>query len=560
LQALLIWALRRILEGFSRPQGLTIAALAGGAAIVLGLWLTRAFSVFAAETLSVRLSHRVETESMLEVLERLLVLPVRFFDRHSQADVVMAAYHDLKGIRSVTLEVGRIVLYATQLLGLAVAAWTMNPLLAVIGLVTVPIGVVPARRMGQRITHAARAEHEAVVTLYDSFFQVATGARVIKVNRAQGRLLERAREIARVLHRQLVRQAESRGWSRFLLEAVSGLGLIAVLTLGGREVARGHMTWQAMLGLLVAIMAVYNPLVGLVQMYGNVQSILPSLDRVDAILREPEEQRDRAGARPLLDAPATIALEDVSFAYRDRLVLDGITARFHRGETIGIVGPSGAGKSTLLSLLLGFHHPTSGAILLDGHDLRAIRHADLMALSALVLQDPFLFTDTVANNIRIGRPEAGLDEVIAAARSAHIHDEILAMERGYDTVVGLGRGSRAVSGGQRQRLSIAAALLKNAPLLFLDEATSSLDSVSEIRVQAAVAQLMRGRTTFVIAHRLSTLRNADRLVVLDRGRLVGLGTHAELLAECPTYWALWERQVAGAGALELLSSAGGTDG
>jgi ABC-type multidrug transport system fused ATPase/permease subunit len=460
----------------------------------------------------------------------------------------------------VTLEVGRIVLYATQLLGLAVAAWTMNPLLAVIGLVTVPIGVVPARRMGQRITHAARAEHEAVVTLYDIFFQVATGARVIKVNRAQGRLLERAREIARVLHRQLVRQAESRGWSRFLLEAVSGLGLIAVLTLGGREVARGHMTWQAMLGLLVAIMAVYNPLVGLVQMYGNVQSILPSLDRVDAILREPEEQRDRAGARPLLDAPATIALEDVSFAYRDRLVLDGITARYHRGETIGIVGPSGAGKSTLLSLLLGFHHPTSGAILLDGHDLRAIRHADLMALSALVLQDPFLFTDTVANNIRIGRPEAGLDEVIAAARSAHIHDEILAMERGYDTVVGLGRGSRAVSGGQRQRLSIAAALLKNAPLLFLDEATSSLDSVSEIRVQAAVAQLMRGRTTFVIAHRLSTLRNADRLVVLDRGRLVGLGTHAELLAECPTYWALWERQVAGAGALELLSSAGGTDG
>src|SRR4051794_32928178 len=158
LQALLIWALRRILEGFSRPEGLTLAALATGAAVVLGLWLTRSFSVFAAEALSVRLSHRVETESMLEVLAKLLALPVRFFDRHSQADVVMAAYHDLKGIRSVTLEVGRIVLYATQLLGLAVAAWTMQPLLAVIGLATVPIGFLPARRMGQHITRAARAE------------------------------------------------------------------------------------------------------------------------------------------------------------------------------------------------------------------------------------------------------------------------------------------------------------------------------------------------------------------------------------------------------------------
>ncbi len=544
LQGLLIWALRTILERFSQPQGLTGSSMILGSGVVLGLWLLRSFTVFAAETLSVHLSHRVETESMLEVLGKLLALPVRFFDRHSQADVVMAAYHDLKGIRSVTLEVGRVVLFATQIIGLAVAAWFMNPMLALIGLATVPLGVLPVHRLGRRITEAARGEREAVVTLYDSFYQVATGFRIIRVNRAQTRILDRARRIGRELHHRLVQQAQSRGLARFLLEAVSGFGLIAVLILGGRQVAEGRMSWQSMLGLLVAIMAVYNPLVGLIALYGTIRSIIPSLDRVNAIMQEPIEMQDQATARSLLSAPATIELRGVSFAYGSRLVLTGISAGFRRGETIGIVGPSGAGKSTLLSLLLRFYDPTQGSVLLDGIDLRGIRHSDLMDLSAIVLQDPFLFTDTVANNIRIGRPDATLEEVMAAARAAHIHDEILAMDRGYETVLGVGKGARGVSGGQRQRISIAAALLKNAPLLFLDEATSSLDSISEMRVQAAITQLMRGRTTFVIAHRLSTLRGADRLLVLDGGRMVGLGTHAELLASCTAYRALWERQAA----------------
>src|SRR5207249_6683901 len=186
---------------------------------------------------------------------------------------------------------------------------------------------------------------------------------------------------------------------------------------------------------------------------------------------------------------------------------------------------TGAGKSTLMSLLLRFYDPTSGAILFDGIDLRDIRLVDLMRLSSIVLQEPFLFIDTIANNIRVGRPSATIEEVVAAAIAANVHDDILGMERGYETVVGSGPEARGLSGGQKQRICVAAALLKNAPILFLDEATNSLDSVSEQKVQAAIEHLMQHRTTFVIAHRFSTLRHADRIIVLDRGQMVGFDSH-----------------------------------
>jgi ABC-type multidrug transport system fused ATPase/permease subunit len=542
LQGLLIWTLRHVLESFGTPRDVALGSLLGGALLILGVWVLRSFSSFAAETLSVHLAYRVETESMLEVLTRLLKLSIRFFDRTSQADVVMASYYDLKGIRAVTLEVGKAVLYLSQLAGLAAAAWMMSPSLAIIGLVSVPLGVLPAYRFGLSITEAARGEREAVTTLHQSFHQVATAIRVIKVNRGQAQVVARAQELARELHHHLIRQAVQKGMARLLLEAVSGLGLALMLVMGGRDVASGALSWQALLGLMIAMMAVYSPIVGLVQLYGTIRSVIPSLDRIQTIMREPAEIEDQPDARPLPTAPAVIELRDVGFAYRDRPVLEGVSATFHRGETVGIVGPSGAGKSTLISLLLRFYDPSRGGIYLDGVDLRAIRHADLMDRSSIVLQEPLLFMDTVANNIRFGRPAASIEQVIAAAKAANIHDEVLAMEQGYDTLLGVGRGARGISAGQKQRLAIAAALLKNAPILFLDEATSSLDAVSEQRVQVAIEHLMAGRTTFVIAHRFSTLRKAERILVLDAGRMVGFGTHEQLLTICPTYRMLWETQ------------------
>jgi len=544
LQGLMIWALRAILLRFGAAGQAGNTVLLLSAVAILGVSLAQSASVYFGELVSIRLSSRVEIESMWEVLGKLLTLPVRFFDRNSQADLVMSSYYDLKGIRSVTTEIGRLVLYVSRIAGLAVVAWILSPKLALIGLVSVPLGAVPAYWFGRRITRAAHGERTAITTLHDSFFQLIGGIRVIKVSSSEQRVLEKARKTGSELFVQVVRQARDKGLSRLLLEAVSSVGLIVVILVGGRDVAEGKLGWQSLLGILLAVVAVYAPVVGILQIYGNLRSVIPNLSGVERVLSEPPAFLDQATARPLREAPRTIELNNVSFRYGDQAVLQSIRATFRRGETLGIVGPSGAGKSTLLSLLLRFYEPTEGQILLDGVDLREIRHADLMACSALVLQEPFLFRDTVANNIRWSRPEAPMSEVMRAARAADIHDEISQMENGYDTVLGVGRDSRSVSVGQKQRICIAAALFKSAPLLFLDEATSNLDSVSERKVQAAIDRLMEGRTTFVIAHRLSTLRRATRLMVLDEGRLAGLGTHEELLAGNATYQALWGTQVA----------------
>jgi len=542
LQGMLVWALRKVLLLFSNEMHRDAGTLVWGAIAIFGIWLLRVFTTYLGQQASVRLAHHVEIGEMQSVLAKFMTLSVRSIERNSQGEMVLSTYEDVKGIRQVTLALGTIVLSLSRLAGLAVVCWVISPKLAIVGLITLPAGLVPAYYFGQHITRASESERLTVSTLFDSFFQVASGFRVIKVNRAEPRVLERARIIGHDLYRFVVRQNGAKNLARLLVEAVSGLGLVAVLIIGGRDVALNHLSWQSLLSLLIAIMAVYSPIVDLLGVYNTVRQYLPHLGRVAAILATESDVRDAREAQPLLDAPAEIELQDVSFAYGEALVLQGVSATFKRGETIGIVGASGSGKSTLVSLLLRFYDPASGRILVDGVDLRQIRYKDLMDRCAIVMQEPFLFLDTVANNIRIGRPTATMEEVEAAARAANVHDEIMRMERGYDTIVGRRRDARGVSTGQKQRICIAAALLKNAPLLFLDEATSSLDSVSERRVQEALERLMEGRTTFVVAHRLSTLRAADRIMVLDRGRLMGLDSHEMLLSTCDTYRRLWQFQ------------------
>ena len=545
MQGLLIWALRSVLMAFSDPARQATAVVTG-AALILGVWLLRSASALGSEMLSISLASRVELEACWDALARLLRLPIRFYDATSHGNLVMNCHRDIKGVRTVTFDIGKMVLHGSQLAGLAAVAWMLSPALSLIGFAAVPLAALPAAWAGRRLTTAARRERTATMSHYETFLQLSGGIRVIKVNRCEERVFARAKDNGVEMHRQAVRQASSRGIARFLLESVAGVGLVLVLVLGGRAVANGEMAWQSLLGLMVAIIAVYSPLVGLLEVYNNVRAAIPSLQGLERVLNAPVEHQP-AATRRLTSAPGVIELRNVSFHYGDTAVLRNVSATFRRGETVGIVGPSGAGKSTLLSLLLRFYTPTSGAILVDGVDLREVPPDDWMDLCALVLQEPFLFADTLASNIRAGRPDATMDEVVAAARAAGIHDDIVAMEDGYETIYGRGSGGRGLSGGQKQRISIAAALLKNAPLLFLDEATNSLDSVTEVKVQAAIERLMEGRTTFVIAHRFSTLRNADRILVLEDGHVVGTGRHEELCLSSPTYRALWRQQFTATG-------------
>ena len=545
LQGVLVYALREVLMRFDRQAHVGLATLVAGALVIFAIWLIRAAATAGSDVMAAKLAHSAETSVMNGIVAKLLTLPIRFFDRNRQGDLVLASARDLFSVRQVTLDIGYLVQHVSRLIGLGAVAFLMSPTLALIGLVLVPLGVAPAYWIGRRLTDAARRQRESVASISGSLLEIATGIRAIKVNRSESRVLDRAIETSAVFQRALVREASARGTARFLFEAVSGLGLVAILTVGGRSVVNGSMDWQTLLALLVSVVSIYGPMISLLGVYGNMRVNAPTLERVRRIMEADSEVEDAPDALPLAGGPETIELEDVSFAYDGQACLHRVSATIHRGETLGIVGPSGAGKSTLLSLLLRFYDPTGGSIRFDGIDLRRLRHADLMRSCALVQQEPFLFDDTIANNIRLGRPDASREEIEAAARAAALHDEIVAMEQGYDTPVGRGSDGRGLSGGQKQRLSIATALLKNAPILLLDEATSSLDSVSEDAVQQAIERLMRGRTTFVIAHRLSTLRNVDRILVLDEGRVAGLGTHEELLEGCEIYRSLWGSQRAG---------------
>jgi len=545
LQGMLVLALRKILLGFSSEGQATVMSLVLGAVMIYSIWLLRAAGSSASDVLSTRLADSVEIAAIKRVLAKLLTLSVRFFDKNRQEDIILASYHDLKSLRNITLAVGELFQHGSRLAGLVVVAFIMSPKLAAIGFIVGPLGLLPAHWFGRKLMTAAVRQREAVSALSTSFLQITGAIKGIKANRGEARMLAAAADNTAAYQQFMEHSTRARATSRFLFEAVSGLGLVLVLTVGGRDVAAGALTWQSLLSLLVAVVAVYSPMLGLLNVYANIQSNLATLDRVNHILRSVPEIQDTPDARRLTGSPAVIELRQVSFSYGGQQSLDSVSAVIRRGETIGIVGPSGAGKSTLLSLLLRFYDPTGGSILLDGVDIRRLRHADLIDACALVQQDSFLFGGTIADNIRFGRPDATMDDVIAASRAANLHGEVMEMEQGYDTLIGHGPAARGLSGGQRQRVCIAAALLKNAPILLLDEATSSLDSVSEEAVQVAIDHLMEGRTTFVIAHRLSTLRHADRILVLDEGRLVGLGTHQELLLECPVYRALWAAQRAG---------------
>jgi ATP-binding cassette subfamily B protein len=271
-----------------------------------------------------------------------------------------------------------------------------------------------------------------------------------------------------------------------------------------------------------------------------VQSLTASVQRIDRLLTLEPQIRDDDDALPQEKGPRQISFDGASLVNRDRVLLDNISFTVEAGETIGVIGPSGSGKTTLLNLLVRFYDPTSGSVRFDGVDLRKIRLDDLYSQVAIVLQQPFLFAASVLENIRCGRPSATDDEVVSAARAAQIHAEILHLPSGYETRVG--HGGQRLSVGQEQRINIARALLKDAPILLLDEATSALDSIAEADVQTAIDALMAGRTTFIAAHRLSTLRRASRTLVLDHGRLVGFGSHGELLESCEVYRRSWAAQ------------------
>ena len=428
--------------------------------------------------------------------------------------------------------------------------------LAWVLLLFVPAILYSSRKIGRQVRTRTRGGQDKLAEIQNILHETITGNRIVKAFGMENWEMERYRAAARRLFRANLRMVAAFAISSPLMDFLGSVAIALLLLLGRDQINHHIFTAGTFLAFIVAVFKLYEPVRKFALFNNNFQQAVGASSEIFRFMDIEDEVREKSGAKRLPKFSSTIRFEDVAFSYHDeqdsRDVLHGINLEVKSGEVLAVVGSSGAGKSTLVHLIPRFFDVSSGRILIDGYDVRDVTLASLRSQIGIVTQDTVLFNDTLRNNIAYGQPHVSLKPVEAAARAAHAHEFISALPEGYDTIIGE-RGVR-LSGGERQRIAIARAILKNSPILILDEATSALDSESEALVQAALQNLMHGRTVFVIAHRLSTVRRADRIVVLENGTISDIGAHEALIQKIGTYRRLYELQFAEAEAPKAVVS------
>lgn len=412
--------------------------------------------------------------------------------------------------------------------------------LATICFVVLPLTIYPAQLIGKRIKKAARRSLDVMGGIGAILQETFSGIKVIKAFGLDENAIDRFQAENQAFLGQYKKFIKYESLAMPISEMITSLGIAAVVWLGGHQVMSGRMSPSELFSFIAAMIMLFTPVKKLQGAYNVLQRSAGAAERVFHLMDVQRKVIDYDDAVEIERVSGRVELRDVSFSYSDEQVLQNIGLTVEPGQMVALVGPSGSGKSTLAALLMRFYDVSSGSVLVDGRDIRTIKMNSLNKQFALVDQETTLFNDSIANNIRYGKPGAVDEEVEAAAKAAFAHEFILELPEGYATNIG-DRGVR-LSGGQRQRICIARALLKNAPILILDEATSALDTESEQMVQNALNNLMQNRTTFVIAHRLSTVMNADRILTLDKGEIVEQGSHEELLRQGGLYSKLYSMQ------------------
>ncbi len=489
------------------------------------------------------------TDLRNKVYAKLIQQPIGFFQDHPTGRLMSTVINDVERVRGAMSEwLADFFRQVFSLLGCATVLLLIDWKLTLISLVLLPLVVIPVGKLGRRIRHSVERSQSRLAELSQILQETVSGNRVVKAFGMEGFEIAKFRATARRLLRENMRWIRAWAANGPLMELLGAVVLCLALLYARDRIKTGILTKGAFMAFTYALFRVYEPVKRLGGIYHLFMQALGSTTQVFALLDLEEEAPDKPGSIVLPGFTRMVEFDNVSFAYEGGPeVLRGVDLKVRAGEVVAIVGSSGAGKTTLVNLLPRFATATGGSVKIDGHDVRDISLRSLREQIAIVTQETILFNDTVWNNVCYGRPEMLAERVHAAARAALAHDFICELPEGYQSTLGE-RGQR-LSGGQRQRLAIARALLKDSPILILDEATSELDSESEMLVQQALANLMAGRTVFVIAHRLSTVRRADIIVVIEDGVIRERGNHEELLARGGLYARLYELQFAGADAL-----------
>lgn len=473
-----------------------------------------------------------------------------FFQQHTTGTLISTIINDIERVQFAMSNVlSEFLQQFFTFLFTAVLVIILGGQLAWVLVLFVPVIIFSAVRIGRRVRSTTRTGQDQLADVQNILHETITGNRIVKAFGMESWEVARFRTAAQRLFRANLRSVAAAAISSPLMDILGSIAIALLLLLGRERIIHHELDLAAFVTFVAAVLSMYNPARKFAVFNNSFQQALGASSQLFKFMDTQDVVGEKPGAKALPRFAHSIQFENVSFSYQSdgddsREILHGINLEVQRGEILAVVGSSGAGKSTLVHLLPRFFDVTGGRILVDDHDIRDVTISSLRSQVGIVTQETVLFNDTVRNNIAYGQPHVPLKEVEAAARAALAHDFIKALPSGYDTVIGE-RGVR-LSGGERQRLAIARALLKNAPVLILDEATSALDSESEALVQSALHNLMSGRTVFVIAHRLSTVRRADRIVVIENGTIAETGAHDELMNQFGTYRRLYELQFANA--------------
>jgi ATP-binding cassette, subfamily B, bacterial MsbA len=519
-----------------------VAALAWA---IIGVYVLKGIGSYVSSYLMADVGQRVVMDLRNALFGHTLRQSAAFFAHRTTGQLMSRINNDVGQVQQVVSETaGDLARESLALVGFVALMFYYDARLTLVCMTVAPLIVYPLIRLGKRVRRTTRRSQEALEQLSHLSAEALTGHRIVKAFGTEAHEGEKFRRAGYRFFRTNMKVTAALSSLPPLMEVLGGVGMAGAVWYGSRQIAMSQMTPGQFASFFAAVFLMYGPLKKLSRVNANLQQAMAAAERIFEMLDTHTEVKELPDARPMAPFRGTIHFRDVSFGYDDGPVkiLRGVSFSVRAGEMVAIVGRSGAGKTTLVNLLPRFYDVSSGSILVDDVDLRQVTLASLRNQIGMVTQDTVLFDDTILHNIAYGSPSATPREVEAAARAANAHDFVTALPRSYDTMIGE-RGQR-LSGGQRQRIAIARALLKNAPILVLDEATSALDTESERLVQEALAHLMLNRTSFVIAHRLSTIRRADAIIVLERGRVVEMGRHDELLARTGgTYALLYQMQL-----------------
>jgi len=513
-------------------------------AAVVALAFAKGFANYGQTVLMTGVGQRVVGDVQAALFARIMRADLAFFHANPTGTLISRFTTDAGMLRAAATDLlANIGKNAVTAVFLGALMFYQDWRLALVAVIVFPLAFRPLARIGRRMRRVSantQAEVGLFMTLLNQTFQ---GARHVKAYGMESYEASRVRQIVRNLVKLIDRAARTRSVASPLMETLGGVAVALVILYGGHQVLVGARTPGTFFSFITALLLAYQPLKSLAGLNASLQEGMAAAQRIFDVLDIEPEIRDAPHARQLAVKGGEIRFHDVRFAYANGAeALRGVSLAVPAGKRVALVGSSGAGKSTILNLIPRFYDATSGSIMIDGQAVREVTLASLRGAIALVSQEIMLFDDTIRANITYGRLGASDAEIVAAARAAAADDFIRALPHGYDTLVG--EHGIKLSGGQRQRIAIARAMLKNAPILLLDEATSALDTESERHVQAALDALMAGRTTVVIAHRLSTVTGADLIYVIDGGRVVESGTHAELLRQQGVYARLYALQFA----------------